>query len=90
VIWTALLAFFQSGIDHVTAALPTLPTGADTSTMTGPVGSLFQWAGWANWYAPVDQGVILVGVVLAAYAAFYVVDAVNWALTKLHVVGGSS
>lgn len=85
----AIFGLFAQALALVHDQLPDVPS-FDTSEHTGPVGSLFQWAGWANWWVPVDHAVILLGLLLTAWAVMYALDFANWALTKLHLLGGNS
>ncbi len=47
------------------------------------------WA-WGNHFVPLDLLLGLLTLRLAVWVGLAVVDVVNWALTKLHVAGGSS
>lgn len=46
------------------------------------------WVGWADYYVPVDQALLLAGVTFAAFLAFSGFRLVEWLLIKAHVLGG--
>ena len=49
--------------------------------------SLLSGLAWANAYLPLDQCLVIFGLSLAAYGVLYAVDAIDWLLRKLHILG---
>lgn len=87
-IFDAFFALVQWGFDLVQAAMPVIPTLPDTSSYQSAASSVYQWAGWANWYVPVDQAVIAFGLVISLWTVLYGFRFLVWVLTKMHILGG--
>jgi len=51
--------------------------------------SPFSWLGWLDWYFPVTDVLIILGVILTIGVALHVVEWTLWLGTKLHIFGGS-
>jgi hypothetical protein len=51
---------------------------------------LWAYWGWGNHYLPLTLALGLLTLRLAVWAGLTALDVANWALTKLHVTGGSS
>lgn len=85
----AIIDWCAQALTAIYDALPDIPT-FDTASQLGPISTMFEWIGWANWWLPMDQVLIVGALFLLSWAAFYVVDLINWVLTKLHIAGGDS
>jgi hypothetical protein len=88
-ITDAILSFFAGIVHSVLALLPN-PSAPDIAGAVSGLTSVWQWFGWANDYLPITEGVALVGILLTAWGGMMAFRAVVWALTKAHVLGGSS
>lgn len=93
-IVTALLTGFAAVVSAFTSLLPTW-NPSDSYTITdwfsgGFIGVTFkQGMAWANGYVPVDQLFIILSLMLTLWLASLTYHAVVWALTKVHLLGGS-
>jgi len=50
--------------------------------------SPFSWLGWLNWYFPVSDVLVILGVVLTVGIALHLWSWMVWLGTKLHLFGG--
>jgi hypothetical protein len=82
--------FFSWFTAQVHALLMTLPRFPATLPSFSFVGTIWQYAGWANEYVPLDAAVSLFGFVLVAWGVLYGWKFAEWCLTKAHILGGSS
>lgn len=85
----ALFGLFRAGVDTVLGWMPESPAPDYSATVSG-VDVLWQYAAWANKYAPLSEGVLLTTALLSVWMAVFVIRLTVWALTKAHVLGGSS
>lgn len=83
-----LFSIVQGGLTTIQGVMPVIPAVPDTSSYQSAAASVFQWAGWANWYVPVDQAVVAFGLVITLWVALYGFRFVVWMLTKAHILGG--
>lgn len=89
-IFTLFLAAIVGLIDLITNLLPVwtpieFPTGVSSEDMP--------WTSWAwliNHFFPLDTALTLAALLLTMWLAAHIYGAIVWALTKLHVLGGSS
>lgn len=60
----------------------------DISGMVGGLSTFWEYFGWANNFVPLDQLVVIIGLVVTFYVALLVVRLSIWLLVKAHVLGG--
>lgn len=81
----------RASLTALSGLLGLLPTWTppDVSDAASAASGVWVWAGWLNAYVPVVEAVAVLGVFMAAFVALYAVRLVLWALTKVHLLGGS-
>lgn len=62
----------------------------NVSGMFVAAAPVFQFIGWMNHYLPITLAVTLLAVRYSIVGAIYAFRVVEWGLTKLHILGGSS
>lgn len=50
----------------------------------------FDFVAWANLYAPVDEAIIVLGLMIAFHLGALMTNGIVWILSKLHIAGGGS
>jgi hypothetical protein len=88
-ITDAILGFFESIVTSILGLLPDIEA-PDLAGMVESIHGFFAYFGWANQYVPLDQIVVMLGIGLGSWFAMYLIRFALWALTKAHILGGSS
>ncbi len=90
-ITEAILQVLALPFAALTLLLPTWE-GPDLSGYSAWLAehSPFSWFGWLNWYFPVSDVLVILGLVLTIGIALHAWNWVVWVGTKLHLFGGSS
>lgn len=87
-ILDAIFAIFETVANAVLALIPDIPA-PDLSGWADVIAPVWAHAAWLNKYVPLDQAVIMLGVLVVAWIVLYGIRFTVWVLTKLHALGGS-
>lgn len=88
-IFDYIFAWLGQMLGSLFDLMPTIPTH-DFSSETGAISGILAWAGWANYYTPVDSAVVILLATLGVSMGWFLFDLCVYVLTKLHIFGGSS
>lgn len=61
----------------------------DLSGMVDGAAPIFSHVAWLNKYLPIDQAVIILGVLVTAWLFLYGVRVTIWLLVKARILGGN-
>jgi hypothetical protein len=89
VILDALFNWFADIAHWFLTLLPNVPH-PDLSGLQGATTAVWTYSSWANDYVPLDHALVLVSLILGAWLFFYGLRFIEWILTKIHILGGSS
>jgi len=91
VIITALYRLFATLLGGLLGLLPEmgLPSYDDVTAAIGD-SRLWSYWSWGNHYMPLNLLLAVLTLRFAVWAGLWAFGVVNWALTKLHIAGGTS